>query len=257
MRSWFFLGFLSLGVCSLGGLDVTARGGMIASLKSTGVNPAGQALATGTDLHYSLLRIDYVGPWSSATYDPLNPPAPRTIKAPAVFTPPLAAQVVSPSFSWVANSPTSTWISQVSTGSSGAYGGHGRYVYQTTFDLMGHDLGSVQIAGNWAADDVGWMYLNLDDPTVPQFSRLVASCSKFWALTPFSIQGTNGLFRPGLNTLSFFTWDSGAGITGLRVDVTKAQSGVVPEPGFGTLLLIAAGCAAVRWEARRLTSREV
>jgi hypothetical protein len=218
---------------------VSTAAGVIASLRSTGVDAAGQALSTGTDPHYTLRRIDHVGPWGSVTYDPFAPPAPQPGRAPAVFQPPLAARVVTPGASWVANSARSSWISQVSDGSSTAYGGHGRYVYQTTFDLTGHDPRGIEIAGTWGADDVGWMYLNLDDPVAPQRSKLVASCTAFWVLQPFSISGSNGLFRHGLNTLTFFTWDSGAGITGLRVDITTARSSVPEVDGAGVPCMVA------------------
>lgn len=223
---------------------IVADAGVITSLKSTGIDAAGQVLSSGTDPHYSLLRIDSVGPWGSVTYDPLNPPAPRPGQAPAVFDPPLAGRVVpSPHPAWAANSATSRWISQVADGASSAYGGYGRYVYRTTFDLTGHDPRSVRIEGAWGADDFGWMYLNLADPIVPDRARLVAGGAGFGNLKPFSINGSSGLFQGGLNTLTFFTWDSGAGITGLRVDITSARSDV-PEISPAGIPGAAALCAA-------------
>lgn len=241
-----------IGITVAAGL--VAEAGVITSLKSTGIDAAGQVMSSGTDPHYSLLRIDYVGPWGSATYDPLNPPPPRPAPpvGPAVFDPPLAGRVVpSPHPAWVANSATSRWISQVADASSSAYGGFGRYVYRTTFDLAGEDPRSVRIEGAWGADDFGWMYLNLADPTVPQRARLVASSTSFGILQPFSIDGSSGLFRTGLNTLTFFTWDSGAGITGLRVDITSVQSDVPEFSPTGIPGALALGAASLALLDRR------
>ena len=214
-------------VCSLfllvGALPVWAA--PITSLFNTGVDDNGQLLPPGPDLHYTISRIDYAGPYPQVPYDPQNPPT--VLSNYLTPVPPMAANILQFTHgAWVPNGPTSNWVSyEGSFGSSQFF--TGLYTYQTTFDLTGLDPNSVQISGVWGTDDPGWMYLNLSDTNVPDINNLVVFGGGFSSLTQFSITGTNGLFRPGLNTLTFVVWDAGNAVTGLRLDIQSATA----EPG--------------------------
>ena len=216
-------------VCSLfllaGALPVWAA--PITSLFNTGVDDNGQLLPAGPDLHYTISRIDYAGCYicGEVPYDPQNPPT--VLSNYLTPVPPMAANILQFTHgAWVPNGPTSNWVSyEGSFGSSQFF--TGLYTYQTTFDLTGLDPNSVQISGVWGTDDPGWMYLNLSDTNVPDINNLVVFGGGFSSLTQFSITGTNGLFRPGLNTLTFVVWDAGNAVTGLRLDIQSATA----EPG--------------------------
>ena len=211
-----------------------AQAATISTVYNTGVDSSGNVLANGADPHYSISRI--YGSYYSGSWDPAGPPAP-TFGEYALFSPPVAANIVSsPVGVWVPNTTTSSWISYADDPIGTTMFGWGVYFYQTTFDLTGLDPASVQISGLWGTDDVGWMYLNLADINVPDMNNLVDSGASFGALKPFVLSGSNGLFQPGLNTLTFVVWDAGNSVTGLRVDITSATANAVPEPGMLMLL---------------------
>ena len=222
-----------------------AKAATIDTLFNTGVDAAGNVLASGVDPHYTISRIDYA-PWLGV-YDPVNPPAPSSNYA--VFSPPMAANIANPGWAWVPTSATSSWIAYDPSGYGTSMFNTGLYFYHTTFDLTGLDPASVQISGLWGTDDPGWMYLNLVDINIPDSNNLVAFGGGFSVLDPFSISGSNGLFRQGLNTLTFVVWDAGNAITGLRMDITSATANAVPEPG--TMMLLGGGLLGLLFYKRR------
>jgi hypothetical protein len=191
----------------------------IPTLYSTGFDADGQCLTAGADPHYTLLRVDWAGYWNGVVDSP-----PVVLANYAVFEPPIQAQVVQNTHpAWVPNDCASRWVSyEASWGGSMFW--TGLYTYQTTFDLTGLDPASVRISGIWGSDDPGSVFLNLDDPTVFDPTHQVLAGGGFGVLPPFEISGASGLFRPGLNTLTFVVWDAGNSVTGLRFEVQSATA---------------------------------
>ncbi len=200
----------------------------ITTLFSTGVNDAGFPLADGAvDPHWRLVSSpDAAYPGSAAP----------TISNSA---PPLQG-------GYVPNTLTSRWISARPDGghnfprsdcSSGCTTAD--YYFQTTFDLTGLDPDTVEITGQWALDDSGYMLLNGAPTGVsrPYVQRLNWST---WA----SFILDSG-FLPGPNTLTvvvnngFFPNSAlRDNPTGLHVMLSGTAS--VPEPA-SVLLLIVSG----------------
>jgi hypothetical protein len=244
-RSRGMFGMLSLLLCLL--VAVTpAQSATIDTLFNTGVNNNGTMLTTGVDPHYSISRIDYA-PGTGYDYysNPSTPPASFGNHVNST----VPAFMANPGWAWIGNGPTSSWISYDPNGGGSSLLTTGLYFYQTTFDLTGLDPASVQISGFWGTDDPGWMYLNLADINVPDANNLVVYGGGWNVLAPFSISGSNGLFKKGLNTLTFLVWDGGMAITGLRMDITSATASVaVPEPG--TLMLLGGGLLGLLFSRR-------
>jgi hypothetical protein len=156
---------------------------------------------------------------------------------------------------WVGNTASSQWIGPVANVNSGAPpqpGAEGcaancNYDYRTTFDLTGLNPGTALLAGSWATDNSGQIWLN----GVPTSNTLVEP--GYHALFSFSI--TSG-FVAGVNTLDFIVNNfgyppgdpNGPGFpstnpTGLQVEFTTAQASV-PEPGtIGMVLTVLVGLA--------------
>jgi hypothetical protein len=98
----------------------------------------------------------------------------------------------------------------------------GTYEYMTTFDLAGYDPSTVVLAGKWAVDQYGSIYLN---------GNLVASLSDGnWNnnLTSFNI--TSG-FVAGTNTLTFYVRHPDGG-DGMIVSGASLTAAAVSEPFF-------------------------
>ena len=221
-------------LCSLlllvGALPVWAA--PITTLFNTGVDDNGQLLPAGPDSHYSIIAVGQAFSTDGGGFPVIQPLDPSyTVALPRI---PVVAENP-PLWAWVANGPTSNWIGpragiNYGCGDSAGvddrdnYIGSGIWIYQTAFDLTGLNPQTVLITGLWGTDDPGWMYLNLPDPTVFDPAHLVVSGGGFSVLPPFEISGANGLFRPGLNTLTFVVWDAGNCVTGLRMDIQSATA---------------------------------
>jgi hypothetical protein len=105
---------------------------------------------------------------------------------------------------WIQNTAKSKWIGPAFDTSGAAAG---NYSYQLTLDLTGYDPSTALLAGSWAADDGGSVFLNGADTgfTSPGF-------------TTFSTLALTNGFVTGTNLLEFRVNNSAIGYTGLRVE---------------------------------------
>jgi hypothetical protein len=150
---------------------------------------------------------------------------------------------------WIANDAVSRWIGPGGLDdNSDAYGGW--YRYYTTFTIgAGFDPATARISGAWAADDVGYMYLN---------DFLVSTTSGYSNWTRFAVAGDYAV--TGTNVLSFLVYNGcdpnngyfcAANPSGLRTEFASATvepfavpaANPVPEPG--TITLFATGGLAL------------
>jgi hypothetical protein len=136
---------------------------------------------------------------------------------------------------WLANNDTSTWIRPAGPNVAG------NYVYTQTFNAGSIGPGSV-LAGRWASDNAGLMYLNGTlVSTSPYGSNAAGHSYNVWHA--FTI--TSG-FVQGLNTLEFRVNNFYPGVTGLRVEFSAAS---LPEPA--ELITMLALLAGAFWLASR------
>jgi hypothetical protein len=168
---------------------------------NTGVDSTGTIIEGGqADPHYVLMSspdLTYTGP---------------TLYAPGAGLP------IPP---WVANEPSSRWITPRPDGANAS---PGTYQYRLFFTLSGDDVATASIAGNVATDDGnGGIFLN--------GIRIDFGASGFTAYTELSIPAGSP-FAAGLNTLDFFVSNGGsaANPTGLRVDNLVLSGATVPPP---------------------------
>ncbi len=126
------------------------------------------------------------------------------------------AQSTVPSPPWIAASNKSRWIGPYLE----ATASHGNYSYQLLLDLTGYDPASAFLAGSWAADDAGSLFLNGADTGFRS-----ASFSTFSTFT------LTNRFVSGTNTLEFRVVNGGDNPTGLRVENLRgtAQAGAVTQ----------------------------
>jgi hypothetical protein len=200
------LGIVVLSAALFVGATNPVKAVLIPGLFNTGVDSTGAILPAGTtDPHYTLIHSDdsaFPGPAAKIT----DPPLPG---------------------SWIANSPTSQWISpnpvQVA-GTSGTSGNTaGSFIYDLPFDLTGINSALATITGSWAVDDIGLIYLN------GVYVGGTTNLSGPGVLTPFTVP-TGSSFTPGINHLDFVVVNSASGSTGLRVEGLSGNGPTIPEP---------------------------
>ncbi|UCD82103.1 MAG: hypothetical protein JSW26_11955 [Desulfobacterales bacterium] len=180
----------------------------IGGLYSTGVNDSGDVLPDGSkDPHYQFLL-----PNPAATTDPSKIPL-NTLPGP-----------------WVPAPAGSAWIGP---NAGGPIGPGGNYSYVLTFDLLGFDLSTVSISGEWASDNSSSIFLN------GNFTDYSRAFDQFGTLEPFTL---TEYFVPGSNTLEFVVNNAGDGATGLIVARLEGTGAEVPLPGaiwlLGTSLIV-------------------
>lgn len=193
---------------------------VIPGLFNTGVDDSGNVLADGeVDPHYAL----HVSPDSS-----FPGPQARIVNA---------GYPIDPEGPWVANSSISKWIAPAADQSwTATYMAPGQYIYRTTFNLTGFDLNSIQINGQWSADDEGTEIV-LNGRTV-----VWSGHTNFYGFVPFT--ATSG-FVSGVNTLDFKLTNV-LGQSGVRVELAGTgdlapDTSSVPEPASAILFTCALG----------------
>ena len=167
----------------------------------TGVDSNFQQLAGGSpDPHYQLRQVTpgaYIG---------------NTNWSPAIT---MQSSIAWPQ--WL-QPPDARWIYIADAANLGQ--DWGTYEYRTTFDLTGYDPSTAVLAGKWAMDQYGSIYLN---------TNLVATLSDGnWNnnLTAFTI--TSG-FVSGINTLTFYVRQPDGG-DGLIVSGASLTAAGLPGP---------------------------
>lgn len=178
---------------------------------NTGVDAQGVTLPLGsTDPHYTLI----ISP------DPI-------FKGPAAFV-----STIPPVY--VPDSNNSAWIapgpSNLQTDSYGV----GSYTYETVFDLTGLDPTTAVLGGEFAADDIGTIFLN------GQNTGITTGTGGWMS---FHIFGITSGFVAGVNKLDIVVDNSGGGPSGVRVEIggtaAPLATSTVPEPYTGALTGIA------------------
>lgn len=176
---------------------------------NTGVNAASTPLADGAvDPHYTLIASDDVAF-----------PGPNALVVNSAPVP----------LGWIGSSATSKWIAPRADQSVSGGDALGSYIYRTTFDLTGKNPATASLAGSWATDNIGVVFLNGVYAGVTN----LAGPSVY---TGFNI--TSG-FSAGINTLDFLVVNNGtsANPTGLRVEISGNVN--VPEPTTAVLASLA------------------
>ncbi len=140
---------------------------------------------------------------------------------------PLTAMATLPSPSWTPNTATADWISPGN--SHTIFWPVGTYDYRTIFSLAGFNPTTAQLAGLWASDNNGCIFLNGAN------TNICTPYQGFGALAAFSI--TSG-FVPGINTLDLMVFNGGLS-TGTIVEIHGTANPTTPEPS--SLLLLVSG----------------
>ena len=152
----------------------------------------------------------------------------KLVKPPIGYTP--SAKVVGNAYAlrssdsllrapYVADGPTSEWISPDSTGNS-AFESSGWYDYQTTFSVA--NPAQAVLTGDWAADNGGQILLNGHAVTSAGGTiSTYTSASSFDTLHNFKIADSgSGVSFAATNTLDFLVYNDGQSPTALRVDLS-------------------------------------
>jgi hypothetical protein len=126
-------------------------------------------------------------------------------------------QIDIPSPPWLANSTKSRWVGPFANPTAGG----GDYTYRLLLDLTGYDPSTAYLAGSWATDDAGSLFLNGADTGFrsPGFN----------AFSTFAIRTG---FVTGTNVLEFRLNNGGPNPTGLRVENLR---GTAQRGGVGQL----------------------
>jgi hypothetical protein len=169
---------------------------------------------TGLSDSRTLLGDDQVDPHYKLVLNPNNPASSDSVVQDSTQFPIAGGP-------WVPNSSISKWIGPAfNTGGAAA----GNYIYQLTVDLTGYDPRTAFLAGSWAADDGGSIFLNGADTGF--------SSAGFSAFSTFTL--TNG-FVLGANLIEFRISNAWSSPTGLRVENLRGTAQKATVPFVGTL----------------------
>ena len=135
---------------------------------------------------------------------------------------------------WVNDDAGSRWITPTTHAADET--AIASYSFSTTFDLTGFSLSTASISGNFAADDSATIFLN---------GVQIGSGGGYALTTAF---GASSGFVAGINTLTFVALNSGAGPTGVNVELSGTAM-AVPEPAVWGLMVT--GFGLVGFAARR------
>ena len=162
---------------------------------------------TGVDSNRVVMSDDAIDPHYRLVVNPNNPSVADALVQNAANLP----------GAWVTNSSRSRWIGP-DFDTSGSLPGN--YLYELVLNLTGYDPATAFLAGSWATDDGGSLFLNGADTGFR--SAGYASFSTF--------NLTNG-FVSGTNLLQFRINNGAIGFTGLRVENLRgtAQAGGVTQ----------------------------
>lgn len=216
----------------LSGLTLSQATLVIPGLYNTGVDNNGAVLPTmAQELHYMLSWGD---------------PAPDNAFVRPVVWHHAAWQA------WATPPAGSAWIGPSATTSTYPDDAAGDYSYTLafTFNLSGVDASKVQIAGQWATDNTGQIWVN------GVYTGYNKDLWGFQQLDSFLLEG----FQTGNNTIEFRVWNQ-SGPSGLLVaGLTANDDGtwIPPEPALpepstvvaGVLLLIPFGIQVYRGRVR-------
>jgi hypothetical protein len=154
------------------------------------------------------------------------------------FPPPLTFLNSGPfAAGWIGDSLASAWISPRAT-ESGSSDASGNYTYQESFYLDPAFFTTAVIAGQWAADNTGDIFINGTQVILGQDGSIpLGTTGAFNHFTSFTLNFANAGFVAGMNTIQFVVNNNTKGTpntTGLDVDFTSTF--VVPEPGTFALM---------------------
>ena len=227
--------------------------GAIIPVYGTGLDNSRNFLPAGTtDPHYTL------------TLNALNPGGTSTVVPMGATVAEAGSNNVPPGWPFVpgvyATDNMAQWIGPTAdiVGIPGN-GMNSFYTYVTTFDLTGFDTSTVQLTGNWTADNFLTLVTLNGNPIYTNSSASCGDAFSFQNLMPFSISSG---FQDGVNTLAFNVTNAACANlppltnpTGLLVDISGTgilSSGNitgVPEPV--TMLPVAAALAFAFYRQRQ------
>lgn len=144
---------------------------------------------------------------------------------------------------WVPNTATSRWISSRADQEEGVPPGN--FEYEQVFNVpLGADPSTVQLAGQFAADNQATLYIN------GEATPFTSGVTDF-GFVPFTV---NEGFMTGENTISFVVGNGNFAPSGLHVQVSgtygDAPPPVIPEPTNLALLGVGVGALALRLRRR-------
>lgn len=132
---------------------------------------------------------------------------------------------------------------------------NGIYDYTTTFNLSGYNANTATFSGQFAADNSAIVLLNGKEIAFTNGSQSSNDYTSFSTWSSFSAPTGEGLFKSGLNTLTFevtnFAQSSG-NPTGLRAEFLSSSVAAVPEPEQWAMLML--GLPLIGWTMRRKQS---
>jgi hypothetical protein len=197
---------------------------------ATASSQASVDLSTGLDASDTLINVGNTPDGHWTVDQPLGGIAAAKVVAPGDVDWPGA---------WLANGPSSAWITIDPTTSQNAP--VIPYTYYRTFNLAASDLATASISGFWGIDDGGELKLN--------GTTISTSPGDYNVTTPFIVPAGGGPFTVGLNTLTITMTTSDNVWEAVRLEGALTT---IPEPS--TLALFGIGAIsllAYAWRKRK------